>query len=61
VAELELSSDLSEAKVVRRISSEIFDFPTLIAVDEEFVYVVNGKLSTKRGPAVPYEVIRLPR
>lgn len=61
VAELVLSSDTGEATVVARYSSEIFDFPTLIALDASYMYVVNGKLSTERGPTVPYEIIRLPR
>ncbi|MEM7030050.1 MAG: hypothetical protein AAF629_10835 [Chloroflexota bacterium] len=61
VAELKLSDDLSEASVVRRFSHDIFNFPTLIALDDSYVYVVNGKLTTERSPAVPYEVIRLPR
>lgn len=61
VAKLELSKDFSKANVVHRFKSDLFDFPTLIALDSSYIYVVNGKLSTKRSSEVPYEVIRLPR
>lgn len=61
LAELEVSDNLEKATLVRRISSKHFDFPTIIAAHDEHIFVVNGKLSTERGPEVPYEVIRLSR
>lgn len=57
----ELADNLSRAERNRVITTDIFDVPTLIALDDTYMYVVNGKLTTEGGPDVPYEIVRIPR
>ncbi|MEO9862345.1 MAG: hypothetical protein ABJM61_05325 [Yoonia sp.] len=57
VAEIELSGTLDDARVVRRFTADILDFPSLVALDDAYVYVVNAKLTTERSDNVTYHIV----
>lgn len=61
VAEMMLSDTLNDASVVRRFTADILDFPSLVALDETYVYVVNAKLTTERSSNVTYQIVRFSR
>lgn len=61
VAEMKLSDTLSEASVVRRFTADILDFPSLVALDDNYVYIVNAKLTTERTQDISYQIVRFPR
>lgn len=61
VAEMKMSETLGEASVVKRFTADILDFPSLVALDATYVYVVNAKLTTERAADVTYQIVRFPR
>lgn len=61
VAEMELSDSFSDARVVRRFTADVLDFPSLVALDETHVYIVNAKLTTERTNDVTYQIVKFPR
>lgn len=61
VAEMRLSESFDDASVVRRFTADILDFPSLVALADDYVYIVNAKLTTERSPDITYQIVRFSR
>lgn len=57
----QLSNDHKQATLSQRLTADVLDFPTLVAYDDNYWYIVNGKLSTKATPDMAYEIVKIAR
>ena len=61
VTVVKLSRDLSRARIVEEIDSELFDVPTTIARSGGRSYVVNAKFNSASPTTESYEVVKVPK
>lgn len=61
VTVVKLSRDLSSARIVKEIDSDLFDVPTTIARSGGRNYVVNAKFNSASPGTDTYEVVKVPR
>ena len=61
VTVVKLSRDLSSARIVKEIDSDLFDVPTTIARSGGRNYVVNAKFNSASPTTDTYEVVKVPR
>ncbi|MFD9942750.1 SMP-30/gluconolactonase/LRE family protein [Nonomuraea sp. NPDC059023] len=61
VAVLRLNAAGTEGRVVRRVTSALFDVPTTVAAFGSRLYLPNARFTTPPAPDTPYNAVAIPR
>ncbi|MEV4898896.1 superoxide dismutase, partial [Nonomuraea sp. NPDC055795] len=61
VAVLRLNAAGTEGRVVRRVTSALFDVPTTVAAFGSRLYLPNARFTTPPTPDTPYNAVAIPR
>ncbi len=62
VSVVKLNRDLTQARIVKEITSRNFEVPSTIAASKRGLYVVNAKFNIATPTAdTPYEVVKVPK